>query len=198
MQVRDYALLAQEAYSAKPDIGVADSASRAIVRNTADGLCIAFPGTDNVASWLADLNTVPRSVPGMGNVHAGFYGAWEAIAPQVIAAIGDQPVTFASHSLGAAMSILAAATLTLAGKPPVAVYAFEPPRASFDLTLRILLAKVPLHLYRNGLDVVTNLPPGGMHPATLIHVGKPSVPVVNVQDHYLNRVLNSFPSDVPV
>lgn len=187
------ALLAQEAYSAKPDIGVADSASRAIVRQTADGLVVAFPGTDNLPGWIADLKAIPRAVPGMGNVHAGFYGAWEAIAPQVIAAIGDQPVTFVGHSLAGAMAILAAATMTLAGKPPVAVYAFEPPRASFDLTLRVLLAKVPLHLWRNGSDPVTDLPLGGMHPTLLTHIGKPATPIPRISDHLLQNVIPNLP-----
>lgn len=54
MTPRDFALLAQEAYSAKPDIGKADSASRAIVRQTAGGL--------------------------VGQVHHGFWKAWGAIA----------------------------------------------------------------------------------------------------------------------
>lgn len=189
MSPHDYALLAQEAYSAKPDIGKADSASRAIVRQTAAGLVVAFPGTDNIPCWIADLKAIPRSAPGMGSVHAGFHDAWSAIAPQVIAAIGDQPVTLVGHSLGAAIAILAAASLALAEKPPVDVYAFEPPRVSFDLTLRNLLAKVPLHLYRNGLDIVTNLPPGGMHPALLSSIGAPFLPVVNVQDHFLERVI---------
>ena len=44
----DAAAIAQEAYIAAPDIGKADSASRAIVRTTAEGLVVAFPGSDNL------------------------------------------------------------------------------------------------------------------------------------------------------
>lgn len=44
MNAHDYALLAQEAYSAKPDIGTAPGPSCAIVRDTSDGRVIAFPG----------------------------------------------------------------------------------------------------------------------------------------------------------
>lgn len=193
MGPRDFALLAQEAYVATPDIGKADSASRAIVRQTAAGLVVAFPGSDNLPCWIADLNAIPRPVPGMGIVHSGFYGAWEAIAPQVIAAIGDQPVTLVGHSLGGSISVLAAASLTLAGKPPAAVYAFEPARASFDLTLRVLLSKVPLHLYRNGSDPVTDLPPAGMHPALLTHIGKPATPIPRVADHLMQNVIPNLP-----
>lgn len=193
MTPRDFALLAAEAYSAAPDIGKADSASRAIVRTTSAGLYVAFPGTDNADCWGADLDAVPVSVPGMGSVHRGFYEAWQDIAPAVTAAIGAQPVTLVGHSLGAAIALLAAASLTLAGKPPVAVYAFEPPRVSFDLTLRNLLAKVPLHLYRNGNDIVTNLPLGGVHPGLLTHIGPALLPIVNIQDHLLPNVTKNLP-----
>ena len=193
MNARDYAALAQAAYDDPPDIGVADSASRAIVRETADGLVVAFPGSNNLPSWLADLNALPRSVLGMGSVHAGFHDAWEAIAAQVVAAIGDKPVTLVGHSLGGSLSLICAAALTLSGKPPVAVWAFEPARVSYDLTLRNLLVKVPLHLTRNGNDLVTNLPPGGVHPGLLTHIGPALLPIVNVQDHLLPRVTEDLP-----
>lgn len=190
----DYALLAQEAYSAVPDIGKASSASRAIVRQTAAGLCVAFPGTDDLDCWLADLDAVSMPVPGMGRVHAGFYGAWMAIEPQVIAAIGDQTVTLIGHSLGGSISLIAAASLTLSGRPPVAVWAFEPARASFDLTLRVLLAKVPLHLWKNGSDPVPNLPLNGMHPALLTHIGKPVSFLPRIDDHLLVNLIPNLPS----
>jgi triacylglycerol lipase len=193
MTPRDYAALAQAAYDAPPDIGEADSASRAIVRTTADGLCVAFPGSNDLDCWLADLDAIPVSVPGMGDVHKGFYGAWEAMSADVLAAIGDKPVTLVGHSLGGSLALLAAAALTLAGKPPVAVWAFEPARVSFDLTLRNLLAKVPKHLYRNGLDLVPDLPPGGVHPGLLTHIGPELLPIPNVQDHLLPRVTEDLP-----
>jgi hypothetical protein len=74
------------------------------------------------------------------------------------------------------------------------VYAFEPPRVSYDLTLRNLLAKVPLHLYRHGLDLVTSLPPGGMHPGLLTGFGKPSVPWPNIPDHLMPGILADLPA----
>ena len=193
MLARDYALLAQAAYDDPPDIGKADSASRAIVRQTAGGLVVAFPGSNNIPSWIADLNALPKSVPGMGSVHSGFMDAWEAIAAQVVAAIGDKPVTLVGHSLGGSLALICAAALTLAGKPPVAVWAFEPARVSYDVTIRNLLAKVPLHLFRNGLDIVPNLPPGGVHPGLLTHIGPALLPIVNVQDHMLPRVTEDLP-----
>ena len=189
MNARDFALIAQEAYSAAPDIGAADSASRAILRDTPAGLVVAFPGSNNLASWRADFNFVPQNVPGLGCVHRGFWDAWQAIETDVWAAIAGRPVTFVGHSLGAALAILAAAASTEGGNPPEAVYGFEPPRVSFDLSIRVVLAQVAVHLFKNGNDVVPDVPFGAQHPALLIKIGKPCLPIPNEIDHSIERVL---------
>lgn len=192
MSPLDYAKLAQEAYTAKPDIGDADSASRAIIRQTMSGLCIAFPGTDNAECWGADLNVLPVSVPGAGEVHRGFLDAWRAISVPVLAAINGQPVTLVGHSLGAAIAIMAAIDMTVSGNPPASVYAFEPPRVSPDLTIRTLLSTVPVHLYKNGLDLVPDVPLGWQHAGLLVHIGKPALPFPNVIDHGIARVIDAL------
>ncbi|ACR28729.1 lipase family protein [Burkholderia glumae] len=194
MTPHDFALLAREAYTAAPDIGVADSASRAIVRHTAGGLVVAFPGTDNVASWLADLDVLPIDVAGVGLVHRGFWDAWSAIAPAVAEAIGAQPVTLVGHSLGAALAICAAAALTSAGRATAAVYGFEPPRVAAGPRLALLLAGVPVHLFKNGNDVVPDVPPGWHHVALLTHIGAPVLPFPNVEDHAIDRVIAALAS----
>jgi triacylglycerol lipase len=194
MSPRDFALLAQEAYTAAPDIGIGDSASRAIVRQTAVGLVVAFPGTDNLDCWGADFDIVPVSVPGAGEVHRGFLDAWRAISVPVLAAIAGQPVTLVGHSLGAAIALMAAMDMTVSSNPPVAVFCFEPPRVSPDLTIRTLLAKVPLHLYKNGNDLVPDVPPGWHHAGLLTHIGKPALPFPNVQDHAIAKVIAALPA----
>jgi triacylglycerol lipase len=192
MNARDYALLAQEAYSAKPDIGSAPGPSCAIVRKTADGLVIAFPGTDSIADLLTDFNVTPTAVPALGRIHSGFWRAWSAIASQVESAAGDAPVTFVGHSLGAALSIIAGATRVVAGKPVQAIYGFEPPRVSPDLGVRTLIDKVSVKLYKNGNDIVPDVPPGWHHAALLTHIGKPALPFPNVQDHAIARVIQAL------
>ncbi|AUT70139.1 lipase [Paraburkholderia hospita] len=196
MTPHDFALLAQEAYDATPDIGIESSASRAIVRQTSAGLCVAFPGTDNVDCWGADLDLLPVLLPGVGRVHRGFHDAWQAIATPVMAAIGDQPVTLVGHSLGAASAILAAASLTLAGKPPVTVFGFEPPRVSPDLGIRTLLAAISVNLFKNGNDLVPDVPPGWIHAALLTHIGKPALPWPNVRDHSIARVIAALSDEL--
>ncbi|KGC02977.1 lipase family protein [Burkholderia multivorans] len=189
MSPRDYALLAQEAYSAKPDIGKADSASRAIVRQTGAGLVVAFPGTDNLDCVVADLDAHPIDVIGIGQVHHGFWKAWGAIAVDVLAAIDGRPVTFVGHSLGAAISVMAAAAMAVGGNPPAAVYGFEPPRVSTNGSIAAVLSGVPLHLYKNGNDIVPDLPPDWHHAGPIQQIGRATFPFPNISDHSIARVI---------
>lgn len=189
MTPRDFALLAQEAYSAAPDIGIENSASRAILRQTAAGLVVAFPGTDNMACFAADFDIEPFDVAGIGKVYRGFWSAWDAISLPVLAASAGQHVILTGHSLGGAMAILAAAYMAVGGNPPAAVYAFEPPRVGDDMGIRTALASVPLYLFRNGNDLVTDLPPAGHHPAMLTPIGIPAFPFPNLADHQIARVI---------
>lgn len=195
MEPMHFALMAQEAYGATPDIGDAKSASRAITRLTDVGLCVAFPGTDNLECVGADLDALTVSVPGIGRVHKGFWQAWQAIATPVLEAIGDQPVTLIGHSLGAAIAICAAASMALAGRPPIAVWAFEPPRVSPDISVRTTLAGVPLHLFKNGNDAVPDIPPGWNHAGLVTSIGKPAYPWPNIADHAIARVIDALSSD---
>lgn len=192
MSPHDFALLAQEAYSAKPDIGKADSASRAIVRNTAAGLVIAFPGTDNADCLDADLDFVPITVPGVGQVHGGFWKAWQPISVPILAAIDGRPATLVGHSLGAAIAIMAAVEMTIGGNPPAAVYGFEPPRVSPSGNVATLLAGVKMDLYKNGNDIVPELPPEWSHAGPLISIGTPALPFSNLADHSIAKVIEAL------
>ncbi|HEX7911819.1 MAG TPA: alpha/beta fold hydrolase [Paraburkholderia sp.] len=192
MTPRDFALLAQEAYTAAPDIGKADSASRAIVRQTAAGLVIAFRGSDNADSWETDFDIETVDVAGAGKFHAGFWSAWEAIKVPVLAAIDGQPVTLVGHSLGAALAIAAALDMTISGNPPAAVFGFEPPRVSPDMSARVALSRVDVRLYRNGLDIVPTVPLDWRHAAMLIRIGKPSLPFPNTLDHRISEVIDAL------
>jgi len=185
---RDYALLAQRAYSTPPAIGQEDGAARAII----EGSAVAFPGTNNVACWLADLDAELEQIDGLGGLHAGFWRALCSIREALLAL--PTPAVTVGHSEGGALAILFAAALCLAGRPPREVYAFEPPRVSADSTLAALFEAhgVAVHIYRNGNDVVP-LVPRVLHPwqhsATVYDIGAPSLPVPNVEDHFIERVI---------
>lgn len=191
MTPQDYARLAQRAYQLKPQIGAAASAARAIV----EGDAVAFPGSDNLACWLADLDADAMHVDGFGALHRGFWKAFSSISAQLLAL--PTPAVTVGHSEGAALAILFAASLCKAGRPPRAVYGFEPPRVSADGTLTALLTAhgVQVNLYRNGQDVVPLVPRllrPWQHPAPLIEIGRAAWPVPNVEDHKLARVIQAL------
>ena len=185
-----YASLAARAYATAPTVGREDSAARAVFFDPAT---VGFPGTNNLACWLADLDAGTTYVPGLGMLHSGFWHAYDALLSQQLMACTGVEVTL-GHSEGAALAILYAADLCRAGKPPKAVYAFEPPRVSRDGTLAALFAAhgVELHLYQNGEDVVPMVPriPGDwQHPAPLQRIGRARFPFPNVDDHLIDHVV---------
>lgn len=189
MNAADYALLAARAYTEPPTIGLANSAARAV---DFGGGVVGFPGTNNLACWLADLDATIDVVPGMGQLHAGFWRAFQSISEPLMARIGVE-VTL-GHSEGAALAILYAAQLCIAGKPPKAVYAFEPPRVSACGTLQALFAAhgVALTLTQNGNDVVPDVPrllAPWQHPGQLKRIGHASLPFPNVDDHFMAHVV---------
>lgn len=185
----DFAILANRVYSDKPQFGSEDSASRAVVYNDNTP---AFPGTNNIACWLADLNFDTKKVEGMGEVHEGFHDAYSALAPQLMALTGTKYVT--GHSEGAALALMHAADLCLAGRPPVAVYAFEPPRVSVDDTLAKLFQahSVKLILTNHGNDVVPMVPRAvgdWRHPGELLPIPGAKHWFPNVDDHMMDGVI---------
>lgn len=189
MTPHDWGLVAQAAYDSPPDIGQLDSASRAIVRQTPGGLVIAFRGSDNRACWEADFDAFPMDVDGIGKLHRGIWQAWEAMSDAVLAAIDGKPVTLVGHSLGGSLALMCAIEMTVSGNAPAAVWGFEPPRISPGLEFGPLLAHVPITLYRNGNDVVTEVPPDWYHPVPLTPIGTPELPFDNAFDHKMERVL---------
>lgn len=195
MNARDYALLAQEAYSAPHDIGTGNGPACAIVRDVADGRVIAFPGTDSVADLLADFDVKPDPVPFLGHVHGGFWNAYQAIQQEVIEAVGGDPVIFVGHSLGAALAIVAAASFVANGNPVKAVWGFAPPRVSPDASISSVLAGTHMNLYRNGNDAVPAVPPMWPQSGSLIQIGKASLPFINLKDHSLSRYIAALPTN---
>ena len=194
-----YALLAQKAYSAAPQIGQQDTAARAIFEETVDGLAFAFPGTNNVACFLADLDVNVKPIQGLGALHCGF---WEAFL-QIRQPLWDQaqgsglPVIPCGHSEGAALALLFAGYLCLFGRPPAAVFAFEPPRVSIDDTLAKLFEAndVPILITRKGEDIVPIVPRilhDWQHPGTVTAIGKAILPIPNVQDHAIEGVIEAL------
>lgn len=188
-----YAQMAAAAYTTTPTFGAENSACRVISKNTMDGLTIGFPGTNNAASILADIEVDVVEVDGIGSVHEGF---WKAFYAQQTKLMALKPAVVYGHSEGAALALIYAAELCLAGTPPQAVYAFEPPRISADPTIAELLDyHVPtVILTRNGDDLVTEVPNllhHWQHPAPLMRIGNTNV-LDTLEDHKIENVIRSI------
>ncbi|KAL4421716.1 hypothetical protein ABPG77_002332 [Micractinium sp. CCAP 211/92] len=79
---------------------------------------VFFRGTETTqrADIATDLDTTLKAVPGLGNLHNGFFSAYEAVHTQLSARVSqflgnmqNKRVVFAGHSLGGALANIAAA-----------------------------------------------------------------------------------------
>lgn len=161
-----YAQLCAQAYIDPPTYGQADGAGRAHDY----GGVIAFRGTDDPASILADGDILPTSTPGLGTLHSGFWGAFETVEAQLMA---QRPQVITGHSLGGALAVIYAGMLCLQGHPPSAVYCFEPPRVALDDTLRQILEKSGVMIWAscNVIDLIPWAPPAFRFPGEYAHIG---------------------------
>ena len=196
-----YALMAQEAYSAKPDIGIENTASRAIVRGNA----IAFPGTNNIACALADMQFDVIQTMSLGRLHKGFWDAYLAIATDLLK---QSPEIIVGHSLGGALALIYGGALCILGTAPKFIYAFEPPMVSVDSILGDVLKAhgVQVVLTHNGHDLIPEEPniiydwkqPGPMLELCKTEYPYPHIspdPILNITDHLIENVIKSINSD---
>lgn len=189
----DYALLAQEAYATQsPTIGFVTDASCAIVREYPDERVVAFRGTSNLKALLADFRVAEGAHPVLGDIHAGFWYTWVRMRGAVLGLPADKPIVFTGHSLGAALAIIAAAEFAAEKREVAAVYGFAPPRVSPQDKVKSVLIDTPMWLYRNGKDVVTEVPLAWPQPSLLLPIGKPSFPVLNLRDHAIARYITAL------
>lgn len=184
--VVEYAQIAAQVYDDPPQIGAMDGPARA---RTYLGDVLAFRGTDNDATVLADIEAEATSVTGLGKVHDGFWKALAGILPGLLAL--PEPSVIVGHSEGAALASLYAGVLCVIGKPPAEVYGFEPPRMCADGTLRKLLdAKGVMRFFTsNGSDPVPLIPSWMDIPGDWVLIGKPRGVIPDIEDHRIANVI---------
>jgi len=197
----DFCKWAALAYSEVPIIGAEDSAARVVEINDEIGLVLAIPGTNNAECIKADIDAELLHTDDCGSVHSGIWQAFMHVVPQVNALEGVVALT--GHSEGGGGAIMLGAVLCLAGKPPKAIYAFEPPRMSIDDTLAKLFEKhgVKVYIYHHGRDIVPMLPPpiifeNWQHCAPVIQFGGSALPIYNITDHEMSRILKDLRPDM--
>lgn len=185
---------AKSAYSSLSTVGAEDGSARFCFSNS--GLICAIPGTDNGACVKTDIEFMPRQYDGLGFVHHGFMNALETVLPDLA---DYAPEVIIGHSEGASLAGLYAGWLCLHGKPPKAVFGFEPAKTSTDETLAMLLhrAGVECYLTINGNDVVPHMPfqvlfMNWQHFGLTTKIGQPLEPFLNVRDHEIDNVILSL------
>lgn len=197
MTPKDYAILARDAYTTAPNIGEQNSAGRVILNHLPEGLVLAIPGTNNLSCVEADVDALLYDAKECGMVHAGIWGAFSAVWPEVSKLYAHALV---GHSEGAAGAIYLAAQLCLIGKAPEEVWAFEPPRTSIDDKLATIFLRYGCNVkvYHHGRDIVPMVPldiplEPWRHPVTdVIHFGKPSSIWPNVADHMMDALISDL------
>ena len=132
-------------------------------------LAVVFRGTET-SSWkdiATDLNAVPTPFPGGGLVHAGFYAAYTAVRPLLMAIVDAHEgwdVCVSGHSLGGALATLMAVDLKVRdGVKDVYSYTFGSPRVGdakfvsrFDTGVRESLR---FYNRRDGVAAIPNVYP---------------------------------------
>lgn len=120
----------------------------------------AFRGTDEAADVLRDIRALPWWTKGLGWCPAGFVKAAEPVLIKLMSIalkenLSMSQIVLTGHSLGGAIAIIVGAKLALLGHPVQEIVTFGTPRCG---RLKVL-DKTNVTMYRNGKDVVPQLPP---------------------------------------
>ena len=148
--------------------------TQAFVGHSDEAILIVFRGTESLGDWLGNLDIRWTRRP-YGEVHGGFYDAYRNVESALRQAIesggvGDRKIWITGHSLGGALTTLAAAELRddyrITG-----CHTFGQPRTG-DRSLQQAIARwYPQTFFRfvNDDDLVTRVPPGFRHVGQLFH-----------------------------
>ena len=126
-------------------------------------IALAFRGTEamSIRDVKSDVRANKRACESGGQMHSGFYDAFENVRSMVEAAINDpahadKPLYVTGHSLGGAVATVAAKKLAHPGGT-AACYSFGAPRVGDDDWIAEI--RTPIYRLVNSADCVTMLPP---------------------------------------
>jgi hypothetical protein len=134
----------------------------ALLIEGADGYTLAVEGTDphNILNLIRDANVLDmpmRDHPDLGPMPAGAADAVDGFFPLVRDLIGDAPWVTTGHSLGGQVTVGIAALMRIAGKPPLMLVPFDPPKTGGD-KLAMVLVDVPGHVVVFEGSIVSHWP----------------------------------------
>jgi hypothetical protein len=177
-----------------PITGLPPHSACVVVAGGRGATIVAFAGTDplKIEDWITDFSIDPPSVT---DLHSGFEAAVETVWPKIRGVIENRPPSeqalfFTGHSLGGALTIIAAERAMQKAKA-TAVYTFGGPRTggiAFFNSYTPQLGDCTFRLV-HGTDVVATVPPslGGQ----FRHVGRviqcPTDGVFDVQPQIQSR-----------
>ncbi|MFD1954176.1 lipase family protein [Paenibacillus thailandensis] len=129
---------------------------------------VAFRGTSSVTDWVSDFiaQQIPyRPVKNAGSTHKGFTDLYMSARESLFVLLDrlpqDKPLFITGHSLGGALSTLAA--LDIASNKPFTnpiVYTFGAPRVGDPAFVRSYNGRIGTHWrFQNEYDIVPHLPP---------------------------------------
>jgi pimeloyl-ACP methyl ester carboxylesterase len=147
-------------------------------------IVLAFRGSQEIRDWSTNFNTRLRRftlykagavAPSQyqGRVHTGFFLGWNSIEQSVLAQIerwrqqslqqgkAFPPLFITGHSLGGALAMMAAASLSENGVNVAGLYTFGQPRVGDWTFTRQLNARLQGKIFRfvNNNDIVPHIPP---------------------------------------
>jgi len=122
-------------------------------------VAVSFRGTDEDKDWAMALSYRQIDWHG-GKVHAGFARSVDGMWPRLMAALFDSDFTnktlwFTGHSMGGALSMLAAWKLDLEGISAQALYTFGSPKVVNQMAADLFA--IPHYRFVNNEDGVPNL-----------------------------------------
>jgi triacylglycerol lipase len=160
--------------------------TQALILEREDFMILAFRGTEADAGDIkADADFIKTPGPLGGNVHRGFLGAFNEVwnladgpfklIDELQRSGVDKRLFITGHSLGAALAILAAASLAEHLYYPDGVYVFGAPRVGDWRFVKALDARLYCQIWRleNNNDIVPRVPPwffGFRHPGQRVYI----------------------------
>ena len=164
-------------------------------------IALAFRGTEamSIRDIKSDVRANKRACESGGQMHSGFYDAFENVRSMVEEAINDpahanKPLYVTGHSLGGAVATVAAKKLAHPGGI-AACYSFGAPRVGDDDWIAEI--RTPIYRLVNSADCVTMLPPSSESVALIAWllrlVSKAHIPFVSPATGWLaSRLRTAF------
>jgi V8-like Glu-specific endopeptidase len=160
------------AWGLRDSVFVQQQAAQGFLAWTPELVLVSFRGTESTADWLSNLNVTTRTIRGIGPVHAGFLGQFQALQPEMERLLGarpELPLLITGHSLGGAIAVVAAATWA-SRRAIQGLYTYGQPAVGQGKAAASIGSALSGRYHRlvNHNDIVPRVPPGFQHAGHLL------------------------------